>query len=374
MSSHSRELVFLILQYLNEEGLKQSARMKRLRSIFPVSLRLKTTVARILNEELSSPVSMDFHPVLHTLLLVGTNTGDIGLWDVFFGVKFLSRNFKVWDMGRCSILSKRDLVKDPLVSVKRVIWSPDGCFFGIANSKHIAQLYSYHGGSDVRTHLEKSRLVYYTAGNAILALGSNGVHLRWKWPKDDDLDQSGQATAKVTTQLWQLKNSLQLLINDVSNNNPEASVSCFALSKNNSYLFSKSGKTITLFNLITYEAMTNFLPPAPMATCIAFYPQNNNIIAIGMDDSIILIYNVPMAQPSSRDTVKESHTLLPECSIDAYPNAIASHPQKPTQFALNLKNLKANGSCCHRMMLACCNHQACLRVLSNHQACLRVLS
>ncbi|TXG62210.1 hypothetical protein EZV62_013573 [Acer yangbiense] len=559
---------------------------------------LPKTVARILNEESSSPVSMDFHPVLHTLLLVGTNTGDIGLWDVFSGAKFLSRNFKVWDMGRCSILSKRALVKDPLVSVKRVIWSPDGCLFGVAYSKHIAQLYSYHGGSDVRTHLEIdahlgavndlafsypneqllvltcgddmtikvwdsvtgvrmyifkshngpvyslcsqskqqnhfffstsvegkikawiydddgerldynapgfgrtrmayttdcqrlfscgtsrkgetflvewdegsiknvyqglqnnsqgvvqfgitknqflaagddhaikfwdmdkvelltttdadgdlpenphfcfnkmgtllaviangnkikilatdidlqlmnlpgsyytdaasvlsnslrmlalnpstsavadaavaegddalvnaepdisgeaddgfkssvgnpiiirprclpltlpsyvnvnkiSRLVYYTAGNAILALGSNGVHLRWKWPKDDDLNQSGQATAKVTPQLWQPKNSLQLLINDVSDNNPEASVSCFALSKNNSYLISASGGTITLFNLITYKAMTNFLPPAPMATCIAFYPQNNNIIAIGMDDSTILIYNVPLAQ------------------------------------------------------------------------------
>ncbi|KAK0571084.1 hypothetical protein LWI29_010705 [Acer saccharum] len=559
---------------------------------------LPKTVAHILNEESSSPVSMDFHPVLHTLLLVGTNTGDIGLWDVFSGAKFLSRNFKVWDMGRCSILSKRALVKDPLVSVKRVIWSPDGCLFGVAYSKHIAQLYYYHGGSDVRTHLEIdahlgavndlafsypneqlmvltcgddmtikvwdsvtgvrmyifkghngpvyslcpqskqqnhfffstsvegkikawiydedgerldynapgfgrtrmayttdcqrlfscgtsrkgetflvewdegsiknvyqglrnnsqgvvqfgitknqflaagddhaikfwdmdkvelltttdadgdlpenphfcfnkmgtllaviangnkikilatdidlqlmnlpgsyytdaarvlsnslrmlalnpstsavadaavaegddalvdaeadisgeaddgfrssvgnpiiiiprclplplpsyvnvkkiSRLVYYTAGNAILALASNGVHLRWKWPKDDDLNQSGQATAKVTPQLWQPKNSLQLLINDVSDNNPEASVSCFALSKNNSYLISASGGTITLFNLITYKAMTNFLPPAPMATCISFYPQNNNIIAIGMDDSTILIYSVPLAQ------------------------------------------------------------------------------
>ncbi|KAK1551092.1 hypothetical protein Q3G72_030168 [Acer saccharum] len=37
-----------------------------------------------------------------------------------------------------------------------------------------------------------SRLVYYNSGDGILALGSNGVHLRWKWPRDDDLNQSGQ--------------------------------------------------------------------------------------------------------------------------------------------------------------------------------------
>ncbi|KAI9192387.1 hypothetical protein LWI28_022138 [Acer negundo] len=166
-------------------------------------------------------------------------------------------------------------------------------------------------------------------GNAILALGSNGVHLRWKWPKDDDLDQSGQATAKVTTQLWQLKNSLQLLINDVSNNNPEASVSCFALSKNNSYLFSTSGKTITLFNLITYEAMTNFLPPAPMATCIAFYPQNNNIIAIGMDDSIILIYNVPMAQKFEKRSLGTCECDAIINFTDAEANSVCIEPQEP---------------------------------------------
>ncbi|GFZ08332.1 transducin family protein [Actinidia rufa] len=34
------------------------------------------------------------------------------------------------------------------------------------------------------------------------------------------------------------------------------------------------------------------MPPPPAATCIAFYPQDNNIIAIGMDDSSILIYHV----------------------------------------------------------------------------------
>lgn len=38
--------------------------------------------------------------------------------------------------------------------------------------------------------------------------------------------------------------------------------------------------------------MTTFLSPPPTATYLAFHPQDNNIVAIGMDDSTIFIYNV----------------------------------------------------------------------------------
>jgi hypothetical protein len=34
------------------------------------------------------------------------------------------------------------------------------------------------------------------------------------------------------------------------------------------------------------------MPPPPAATFLAFYPQDNNIIAIGLEDSTIQIYNV----------------------------------------------------------------------------------
>ncbi|KAL5853179.1 hypothetical protein ACOSQ3_008297 [Xanthoceras sorbifolium] len=562
---------------------------------------LPKTVARILNEG-SSPVSMDFHPVQHTFLLVGTNVGDIGLWDVNSGAKLLSRNFKVWNIGACSMLFQAALGKDPFVSVNRITWSPDGSLFGVAYSKHIAQLYSYHGGSDVRQKLEidahvggindlafsvpneqllvitcgddktvkvwdvvsgvkmhsfeghdapvyslcphakelihfifstsvdgeirawlydnmgarvdydapglartrmaysadgrrlfscgtnkdgesflvewdesegsikrtyqglrnnsladvqfgitknqflaagddhtikiwdmdkvellttidvdgglpanphicfnkegtllavianenrinilatdnglqlidssescstdasrvlsgnlrelalnptsavasaavaegdalvdakpdisgeaddksrsivgnhviirpsqclplhppsymevnkMSRLIYNNAGNAILALASNGIHLLWKWPKDY-LNLSGKATTKVAPQLWQPKSSLRLMINDVIGNNPEEAVPCFALSKNDSYLISASGGMISLFNMITFKTITNIMPPAPAATCLTFYPQDNNIIAIGMDDSRILIYHVRVAEVKAK--------------------------------------------------------------------------
>lgn len=44
--------------------------------------------------------------------------------------------------------------------------------------------------------------------------------------------------------------------------------------------------------LILPQVMTTFMAPPPAATYLAFHPQDNNIIAIGMDDSTIQIYNV----------------------------------------------------------------------------------
>jgi hypothetical protein len=46
------------------------------------------------------------------------------------------------------------------------------------------------------------------------------------------------------------------------------------------------------------QIMTTFMAPPPAATFIAFYPQDNNIIAIGMEDSSIQIYNVRTGEVS----------------------------------------------------------------------------
>eukprot|EP00262_Sarcandra_glabra_P021300 TRINITY_DN8927_c0_g3_i1.p1 TRINITY_DN8927_c0_g3~~TRINITY_DN8927_c0_g3_i1.p1 ORF type:complete len:326 (+),score=57.27 TRINITY_DN8927_c0_g3_i1:129-980(+) len=52
------------------------------------------------------------------------------------------------------------------------------------------------------------------------------------------------------------------------------------------------GGKVSLFNMMTFKVMTTFMPPPPASTFLAFHPQDNNIIAIGMDDSTIQIYNV----------------------------------------------------------------------------------
>ncbi|KAH9798970.1 Topless-related protein 1 [Citrus sinensis] len=523
------------------------------------------TVAQTLIEGSSSPMSMDFHPVQHTLLLVGTNVGDTGLWDVNSGQKLFIRNFKVWDIGACSMLFKTALVRDPGVSVNRVVWSPDG----VAYSKHIVQLYAYHGGSDARQQLEVwdavtgsrtysfeghgapvyslcphakenihfifsisvdgkikawlydslgarvdydapglgctrmaysangrrlfscgtskegesflvewnesegaikrtyqglqlqhnsvsvvhfdtakdqilaagddhvikiwdmnkvqllttidaggglpenpricfnkngtllavianenrikiletpesnsvdaagvlsdnlrklsinpistvtgagiangsvsvnedpkdlmdvkpeisveaenkselekplfarpsecqslllpskvkankiSRLTYNNGGQAIFALASNGVHLMWRWPRND-LTLSTEATTKVPPRLYQPRHGPQFMVNDTTDSNSQEAVPCFALSKNDAYLFSASGGVISLYIVMTFKTILTIMPPSPTATSLAFNPHDNNVIAIGMDDSTILIYNARSSEVISK--------------------------------------------------------------------------
>ncbi|XP_058780462.1 topless-related protein 1-like isoform X1 [Vicia villosa] len=576
---------------------------------------LPKNLLRTLNQG-SSPMSMDFHPVQQTLLLVGTNVADIGLWELGSRERLVLRNFKVWDLSACSMPFQAALVKDPAVSVNRVTWSPDGALFGVAYSRHIVQIYSYHGGEDVRQHLEIdahvggvndlafshpnkqlcvitcgddktikvwdaatgikqytfegheapvysvcphykeniqfifstaldgkikawlydnlgsrvdydapgrwcttmaysadgtrlfscgtskegessivewnesegavkrtyqgfrkrslgvvqfdttknrylaagddfsikfwemdniqllttvdaegglpasprirfnkdgsllavsandngikiiangdgirllrslenslydasrtseamtkptinpmsvataatgaalterassvaaiagmngdarslgdikpriseesndkskiwklteikepshcrslklpenarvtkiSRLIYTNSGNAILALASNAIHLLWKWQRNER-NSSGKATASVPPQLWQPSSGI-LMTNDINDNNTEDAVPCFALSKNDSYVMSASGGKISLFNMMTFKTMTTFMPAPPAATFLAFHPQDNNIIAIGMDDSSIQIYNVRVDEVKSK--------------------------------------------------------------------------
>ncbi|KAG8649977.1 protein TOPLESS-RELATED PROTEIN 2 isoform X2 [Manihot esculenta] len=135
------------------------------------------------------------------------------------------------------------------------------------------------------------RLIYTNSGLALLALASNAVHKLWKWQRSDR-NQSGKATAYVAPQLWQPPSGT-LMNNDISDTKPaEESAACIALSKNDSYVMSASGGKVSLFNMMTFKVMTTFMSPPPAATFLAFHPQDNNIIAVGMEDSSVQIYNV----------------------------------------------------------------------------------
>ncbi|PON67014.1 Topless-related protein [Parasponia andersonii] len=134
------------------------------------------------------------------------------------------------------------------------------------------------------------RLLYTNSGVGVLALGSNGIQKLWKWVRNEQ-NPGGKATASVVPQHWQ-PNSGLLMTNDVSGVNLEEAVPCIALSKNDSYVMSACGGKVSLFNMMTFKVMTTFMSPPPASTFLAFHPQDNNIIAIGMEDSAIHIYNV----------------------------------------------------------------------------------
>ncbi|GAA0142061.1 hypothetical protein LIER_03046 [Lithospermum erythrorhizon] len=144
---------------------------------------------------------------------------------------------------------------------------------------------------DTLTASKVVRLLYTNSGLAVLALAANAAHKLWKWQRNER-NPSGKSSASTVPQLWQPPNGA-LMSNDVNDSKPaEDSVSCIALSKNDSYVMSASGGKVSLFNMMTFKVMTTFMPPPPAATYLAFHPQDNNIIAIGMEDSTIQIYNV----------------------------------------------------------------------------------
>ncbi|XP_050286624.1 topless-related protein 4-like isoform X2 [Quercus robur] len=120
---------------------------------FSKSKGLPTAVVVNLNQG-SAVNTMDFHLSQQTLLLAGTNIGDITIWEVGRRERLVFRNFNVWKVEACSMALQALLASDYTASVNRVMWSPNGALFGVAYLKHIVQIYSYHGGNDLRNHLE----------------------------------------------------------------------------------------------------------------------------------------------------------------------------------------------------------------------------
>ncbi|KAJ0079597.1 hypothetical protein Patl1_24425 [Pistacia atlantica] len=196
---------------------------------------LTKAVVRTLNQG-SNVMSMDFHPQQQDILLVGTNVGDISLWEGVLGIGTQMKALCVPD----SIAPSTD----------DGMWTANshGNATSVVKLRHNTP--SLHG------------LGYTNSGLALLALNASAVHKLWKWQRSER-NPSGKRSAV-----------------------------CIALSKNDSYVMSASSGKVSLFNMMTFKVMIMFMPPPPAATYLAFHPQDNNIIAIGMEDSTIQIYNI----------------------------------------------------------------------------------
>ncbi|XP_022722525.1 topless-related protein 2-like isoform X2 [Durio zibethinus] len=149
-----------------------------------------------------------------------------------------------------------------------------------------------------------ARLLYTNSGVGVLALGTSGVQKLWKWSRSEQ-NPTGKATASIVPQHWQ-PNSGLLMTNDVPDNTENA-IPCIALSKNDSYVMSACGGQVSVFNMMTFKVMITFMPPPPASTFLAFHPQDNNIIAIGMEDTAIHIYNVRVAKVKTKLKGHEKH-------------------------------------------------------------------
>ncbi|KAI3883761.1 hypothetical protein MKW92_011797 [Papaver armeniacum] len=129
-----------------------------------------------------------------------------------------------------------------------------------------------------------SRLMYANSGRSILALASNAMHVLWKWDKTE-------ASASVRPEIWEPKSG-KMMVNDIEDVNNEETEACFSMSNNEAYLISTSGGKISVFSTATFERLSTFMRPPPACTCLIFYPEDNNILVIGTEDSNILIYNI----------------------------------------------------------------------------------
>ncbi|MED6124037.1 hypothetical protein PIB30_055207 [Stylosanthes scabra] len=132
------------------------------------------------------------------------------------------------------------------------------------------------------------RLAYNYAGNFIFALASSGYNVCWIWPHGH-LNSEGLATTKLPP-----NNCHRLIRNGPKKRNKkdQASCSCLAVTSNDRYILSTSGAAINVFDLYTSEPVGCFKKNKPMATSLAFHPRQPEIVAIGMDDSSIYIYDV----------------------------------------------------------------------------------
>nr|GMD97003.1 topless-related protein 3-like isoform X1 [Ipomoea batatas] len=128
-----------------------------------------------------------------------------------------------------------------------------------------------------------AQILYTKSGVGILALSSDGIHKQWKWHYQNP---SRKATANSVPQHWQTYSGLH-----VSGVNLEKVVPCIALPNDGSFVALAAGGKVALSDMETFEEKATFMCQSA-STFLAFHPRHNNILAIGMEDSTINIYNV----------------------------------------------------------------------------------
>ncbi|CAL8165698.1 unnamed protein product [Prunus armeniaca] len=79
-----------------------------------------------------------------------------------------------------------------------------------------------------------------------------------------------EATPKVHPNLWKPRSGLELMNNDLPSTNPEDSMSCFDLSKNEKYLISATGGVISIFDMTTFKVTRKLEGHSKRVTSLAF--------------------------------------------------------------------------------------------------------
>ncbi|XP_048332375.2 topless-related protein 1-like isoform X2 [Ziziphus jujuba] len=125
-------------------------------------------------------------------------------------------------------------------------------------------------------------LTYTNEGDAVLSLAKYS-HQLWQWP--------GQVNTMDQPWVSLLDGALRMN-NEYDGINQEAVPACFAFNRTESYLYSASEGKVYVFDMNTLKKADSIMNlPSAEAICIAINPQDDNTVAIGMNDSSIIIYN-----------------------------------------------------------------------------------
>lgn len=93
---------------------------------------------------------------------------------------------------------------------------------------------------------------------------------------------------------------------------------------------------------------------SPAATCLAFDPRDNNVVAIGMDDSTIMIYNarsdkvtsLVLVKTSDDAVMKEPRMLVLIAFVFQVTSTLEGHTKRVTclAFSTSMKALVSSGA------------------------------
>lgn len=157
------------------------------------------------------------------------------------------------------------------------------------------QTLSHH--SQITVECNVVRLLFTGAGNGLVGLCLNGMHKLWKLQAPRTVEQGGRKSNEE--RLWRPTTGAPM--QNTAEGDPSERIeygASMALSKNDSYVMSASGGPVSLFNMRNFKAITMLVKPPPKATFFAFHPRDNNIVAIGMANATVHIYNVRTEQHS----------------------------------------------------------------------------
>lgn len=125
------------------------------------------------------------------------------------------------------------------------------------------------------------------------------MHKLWRWNPSGSTEASAAGGPCAGAHLWRPPTGLVMRNDALPAPAGQPAYACMVLSRNDSYLLSCSGEKVAVFNLLTFKLMTKFKPvsdasAAPLA--LAFQPGDNNIVAIGLSDGVVHVFNVRLAE------------------------------------------------------------------------------